>query len=482
MKICMLVKNSFEYDARVTKEARTLIGAGHEVTVVAIHVPHVTAEHEVRDDGIEVFRVSRMQFGLPTLNRLARRYVGFVERRRARLLGEPVDEDLIRELGTLHVASTATPGDASTEPSASAASEATSAYGPPAPAGSLRRRWAELSSIPLRAVAKTGRFGFKLAKGLLGRQGRAAKTYAINKRFIATARATNPDVVHAHDLNTLWVGTKVKRVTGAKLVYDSHELATARNRMGFWWRQWARYWERRGVPHVDEVIMAAPGYADAAVRLYGIEYPTVILNVPERQVPVTEGFDLREVLELPRDKALVVYQGSIQENRGIEQVIEAMEHVPDTIMVVIGYGYHRPVLESMVRQRGWTDRVRFFGPVPNHELISWTASADLGVCCIVGTSPSYFHSLPNKLFEYLMAGVPVIASDFPGMGGITREADVGEVADPEDPVSIAAAMRKVLDDPEAQDRYRRNAEIAVDRYNWAVEAQRLVDLYGRLAS
>ena len=479
MKVCMLVKNSFEYDARVTKEARTLIEAGHQVTVVAIHVPHVTEQYERRDDGIEVIRVPRTQFGVDTLNRIARRYVGTVEYRRARLLNEPVDEEAIAELGTFHVASTATPGDAA--PAEQSRSPEPEGSTPASPPGTLRRRWANLSTAVLRSFARVARFGFRVVKFLLGRQGRAAKAYAINQRFIRAAVGTHPEVVHAHDLNTLWAGTVVKRRTGAKLVYDSHELATARNRMGPWWRRWARYWERRGVPHADEIIMAAPGYADAARRLYGVE-STVILNVPEIQVPVTGGWDLREELDLPRDRHVVVYQGSIQENRGIEQVIDAMEYVPDAVLVVIGYGYYRPMLERMVRERGWTDRVRFFGPVPNQDLINWTASADLGVCCIVGTSPSYFHSLPNKLFEYLMAGVPVIASDFPGMGGITRQADVGEVCDPQDPGSIASAVLRVLEDPQARERYERNAKAAVERYNWAVEAERLAGIYERLAT
>jgi glycosyltransferase involved in cell wall biosynthesis len=478
----MLVKNSFEYDARVTKEAVSLIDAGHEVTVVAILVPDVTPEREVKD-GIQVVRVPRMQFLVPELNRVARRYARWVERRRARLLGVPVDEEAIAELGTFHVASTATPGDAATE--AEPIETATPADGPEPSATaptSLKYRYGAATTAALRAAAMSVKKLFKLAKFLLGKQGRAAKTYAINRRFIAAAIAQRPDVVHAHDLNTLWAATVVKRRTGAKLVYDSHELATARNRMGFWWKQWASYWERRGIPHADEVIMAAPGYADAAVQRYGVEPPTVILNVPTLQVPdLDPAWDLRRELDLPRDKHLIVYQGSIQENRGIEQVIDAMAHVHDSIMVVIGYGYHRPALERLVRDRGWTDRVRFFGPVPNHELINWTASADLGVCCIVGTSPSYYHSLPNKLFEYLMAGVPVIASDFPGMGGITKQTDVGEVCDPEDPASIGAAMLRVLDDPERAERYRRNAKTAIERYNWAVEAERLQAIYDRLA-
>lgn len=479
MKICMLVKNSFEYDARVTKEAVSLIEDGHEVTVVAILIPNVTPEREVKD-GIQVVRIPRMQFLVPELNRVARRYARWVEGRRARLLGVPVDEASVEELGTFHAASTATPGDASgssAEPVATAADP-----GVPAAPDSLKYRYGTATTNALRFVAMTVKRMFKVVKFLLGKQGRAAKTYAINRRFIAAAVAQQPDVIHAHDLNTLWAATQAKRRSGAQLVYDSHELATARNRMGFWWKLWASFWERRGIPHTDAIIMAAPGYADAAVARYGIERPEVILNVPTLQVPDRDPrWDLRAELDLPRDRHLVVYQGSIQQNRGIEQVIEAMEHVEDTIMVVIGYGYHRPALEQLVRARGWTDRVKFFGPVPNHELINWTASADLGVCCIVGTSPSYYHSLPNKLFEYLMAGVPVIASDFPGMGGITKQEQVGEVCAPEDPVSIAAAMQRVLEDPARTERYTQNAARAIERYQWAVEAERLRAIYRRLS-
>ena len=88
MKICMFVKNSFEYDARVTKEARSLVGAGHRVTVVAIHVPGITAEREHRPDGIDVVRVPRLQFGLGALQRRQRRFVTKIEERHARLTGE----------------------------------------------------------------------------------------------------------------------------------------------------------------------------------------------------------------------------------------------------------------------------------------------------------------------------------------------------------------------------------------------------------
>ncbi|MBK5268345.1 MAG: hypothetical protein JJE47_13010, partial [Acidimicrobiia bacterium] len=110
MKVCMFVKNSFEYDARVTKEAKTLIANGHDVTVVAIHVPGVTAERETTSDGIHVRRVSRVHFGLGALNRVAGRYAGSIETRHAKLTGEPVDTAKQAQLAAVVPASTATPG------------------------------------------------------------------------------------------------------------------------------------------------------------------------------------------------------------------------------------------------------------------------------------------------------------------------------------------------------------------------------------
>lgn len=480
MHVVMLVKNSFEYDARVTKEARSLIAAGYDVSVVAIHVPGVTAQKETRPDGIHVRRVPRVNLGVDALNRLARRYVGAVEGRHARLTGEPVDELRVMELGNLPIDTTSTPGaTASWSPETSPPSdEPAGAQGnePVRPTG-LRGTWGRTSTAVLRSVAMAAQFAFRLAKAVLGRQGRALKHYAINRRFITVALELNPDVVHCHDLNTLWAGTQVKRRTGCRLVYDSHELATARNRMGAGWRLWCEFWEKRGIPHADAVVMASPGYADAARERYGIE-STVIVNVPEPQTP-TGTRDLRAATGLPADQTLLIYQGSIQENRGIEQVIDAVELLTGVCLVIVGYGYHRPVLERLVRERGLDDRIRFFGPVPNAELVDWSSSADIGMCNIVGTSRSYRESLPNKLFEYVMAGIPVVVSNFGSMGRICDEEGVGITCDPTDPQALADAIEKLREQSVHESRSAQTFPMA-SRYNWEAERQKLTELYASL--
>ena len=99
---------------------------------------------------------------------------------------------------------------------------------------------------------------------------------------------------------------------------------------------------------------------------------------------------------------------------------------------------------------------------------------------IRGQSLSYRWSMPNKLFEYMMAGIPVVASDFEEMGRVVREEGVGTVCDPDDPQSIAAAVRAIVDDPEAEARFRAATRVAITRYNWDHEEQKLLALYRRL--
>lgn len=415
----MLVKNSFEYDARVRKEAESLVRAGHDVTVIAIHLPGVTSSREVRPPGVRVVRVPRV-YG-----------------RLARLVPAST------------IAASAGPNRAA--PAAGAL--------PPA----LRRRM----GAALRVLARPAAF---LA--------RATNAAVLNRRFLAAAVATTPQVVHAHDLNTLYPGTRVKRATGARLIYDAHELATHRNDMGPVRRLWATVHEQWGLRDVDAMITTTDTWADYLVGRYRISRPSVVRNVPESQ-EIRQGFDLRAELGIPVDQRVLLYQGSVQRNRGIEQVIDALGLLPRCVLVVIGYGAQRPALERDVAARGLGDRVRFFGPVPNDKLIHYTAGVDVGMCCIRNSSLSYYWSLPNKLFEYIMAGVPVVASDFPEMGGFVRSEAVGEVCNPDDPADIAAAVRRILDDPERLARLRVRTREVARRHNWAREEALLLSAYER---
>ncbi|VAW00363.1 hypothetical protein MNBD_ACTINO02-3153 [hydrothermal vent metagenome] len=471
MKICMFVKNSFEYDARVTKEALSLIDAGHDVLVVAIHVPKVTAEHETRSDGIEVRRVSRVSFGVGALNRVASRYAGSIEERNARLTGDDIDEDRIRAMAQVLPESTATPG----------ANQANPPSAKPAVTGETKtttKLWGRVSTPILRFVARAARFTVRSLKFLLGRQGRALKTYAINKRMIKIGLEADADVFHSHDLNTLYVGaTCKKRTPGARLVYDSHELHTERNRMGYWWRRWAEWNEKKWLPSADAMIVASPSWIREIEKKTGWVPPNSvsIVNTPPLRDHTPQ--DLRGELDIPAGQAILLYQGSIQENRGIEPAIDAVAMLDGCVLVVVGYGYHRTTLETSVKARGLEEKVKFFGPIPNDELLDWTAAADIGLCNIINSSLSYYTSLPNKLFEYIMAGIAVIGSDSPEIGRVVAAEAVGVACDPANPNALADATRTILKDLE---RYKAASRDARARHHWGIEAKKLIDLYNGL--
>jgi glycosyltransferase involved in cell wall biosynthesis len=470
MKICMFVKNSFEYDARVTKEAKSLIAAGHDVTVVALYVPNVTAIEETTTDGIHVVRVPRSSFGVPALNSLATRYAGTIEARHVRLTGDTYNEATVRELGQLSAPSTAAPGSAAKADSIVAPSEEIP--------GVAAQAWGRATTPVLRSFARFTRFSFRGAKGLLGQQSQWLKHRAIDSRMIDIGVASGADVFHSHDLNTLRVGAECKARTGALLVYDSHELQTERNRMTEQGKKSAQAQEGEYLVAADAMIVASPSWIRWNTNLYGqLPDPAItVLNVPE-PITIDTTKDLRAELGIEDSERIVIYQGSIQENRGIEPAIDAVEHLDKVTLVVIGYGHHRPVLEDLVVERGLTSKVRFFGPVPNAELISYSASADAGLANIVNSSVSYNTSLPNKLFEYAMAGIPVVGSDSPEIGRIVAEEKIGEVCNAEDPVALGEAITTILEDPT---RYDRGLKHAASTYNWTVEQKKLLDLYEAL--
>jgi glycosyltransferase involved in cell wall biosynthesis len=305
--------------------------------------------------------------------------------------------------------------------------------------------------------------------------------HSIDRRMVKVALSQSPDAVHAHDLDTLAAGVAVSKKLNIPLVYDSHEMASGRNLASKGRMNRAKKLEAKLIHNADAVIMAANGYAQRAEDLYGITNATVLLNVPDITEVEVNGFDLRTRFGVPEDHLLLVHQGVLLPNRGIDQVIEAMKACENVSLVIIGYGMHVPFLKNLVKQRGLENRVHFLGAVPAKDLISWSASADVGVCTIVGNSDSYRHSMPNKLFEYAMAGLPVIASNYEGMGNFVVEQGFGITCNPTSIPEIAASIRNLQSDSDLRVRLAKNAQLASTKYNWQIEQEKLLAIYSKLS-
>jgi glycosyltransferase involved in cell wall biosynthesis len=300
---------------------------------------------------------------------------------------------------------------------------------------------------------------------------------------IAAARcacALTPDLVVAHDLDTLLAGRLCKRWMRCGLLYDSHELFLHRSGARRRWLSDRRVWsriERRDIHGCDAVITVSGGIRDHLARRYGIEPPVVIRNVqPWRDVPNSNR--LREQLGLADDTRIVLYIGAILPNRGLAQLIEAAPHLARTAVVIMGPAPSRTdvqALHDQARACGATN-VHLCDPVPRDEVLDVASSADLSVVPTQQTCLSHAYEASNKIFHSIMAGVPLAMSDHPEKRAIVEAYDVGVLFDETDPASMARAIRGVLDDPAAHAQYAAACREAARTLNWDVEQRRYLDV------
>ena len=270
----------------------------------------------------------------------------------------------------------------------------------------------------------------------------------------------------ASDLYTLPALAAAARRHRARLVYDSRELYTAldsahgRPYVGAVWGAV----ERRAIPRTDAVLTVGDAIADRLRDRYGIARPTVLHNAPEVEDGAPPDRDaLRRALALPDDGRMVVlYQGLFRDGRGLRALTEAARAVEGVRLVLVGEG----ALEGEVRTwgAGLGDRLVVHPFVPPDRLAALTPGADIGACLIEPLTESLRLSLPNKLFEYLAAGVPVLASPLPEIRAVV-DRGVGVLADPSDPEAVAEALHQALD-PGRRARWAAAAPAALAPYTW----------------
>jgi glycosyltransferase involved in cell wall biosynthesis len=287
--------------------------------------------------------------------------------------------------------------------------------------------------------------------------------------------ATDARIYHASDLYVLRAMVESARRSGGQVVYDARELYPfVASTEG---RPWSRlYWyltERRFSRKADLVFTVSDSIADRMASLYGISRPTVLHNVPlPRRASKTDA--LRRRLALPADKPIVLHQGQMRPSRGCGQLVRAMRDVENAVLVFLGDGPVRPGLEREVSHSGLQDRVFFLDPVPVTELLSVTASADVGVTLLEDSCLNHRFALPNKLFQYLMAGIPVLGSDLPEIRRVILDHDVGLVVDPSDIDDVAAGINTMAADDSLRTRWRNNTGRVFETFDPARASQEFV--------
>lgn len=298
-----------------------------------------------------------------------------------------------------------------------------------------------------------------------------------------------PDIYHAHDLDTLLICYLAGKRTKAKIVYDAHEYWPSRTSfnnkfLGFIKNlirePLFRIMERLLIKKVDAVISANESSATAYSNYYKIKKPTALYNFHSLENQKNSNV-LRKSLGL-ENKKIILFLGGINKGRGILQLVESLKLFPEDFhLVFLGEGPYKREGEQLAEKLNLSSRVHFLKAVRPNDVVKWASSASVGVSPIQNISKSYYFSSPNKVFEYIMAGLPIAVSNFPEMKKVLSKYEVGETFDPDDPKSIAQAIKRIFDDNTRYQKLKDNAlKAAREEYNWEKESTKLINLYKNL--
>lgn len=218
---------------------------------------------------------------------------------------------------------------------------------------------------------------------------------------------------------------------------------------------------------------------ESIAQLYKEQYKIhvdVVRNISE--IPANFKPKNRQELGLPADKRIVILQGAgINIQRGAEEMIEAIQHVRNAVLLFVGGGDVMDQLKEIVKKNKWEHTVIFIGKVPYHELLSYTSNADIGVSMDKDTNINYRFSLPNKLFDYLHCHIPVIVSDLPEIKKIVEKYDVGVVCKSHDPSEISNTLNTLFSDTQRYQHIRENTKRASAELTWEAECKVLEKIY-----
>jgi glycosyltransferase involved in cell wall biosynthesis len=320
---------------------------------------------------------------------------------------------------------------------------------------------------------KTVRFRMLFKRGFL-----FYKFFNIRLFFFLLFRKAN--LLVSNDLDTLFPNYLVSRLKRIPLVYDSHEYFTGvpeiqdRPIVKFVWTEI----EKMIFPKLKNIMTVSDPIADRYEGEYGIR-PLVVRNYSRNSDDIIPYG--KEALGIDPDHFLLIYQGTgINRDRGGEELIEAIAATSNVSLLVVGSGDLLNTLKDKVMTTGISNRVHFIDSIPWEELMRYTKSADAGVSLDKNDNINYRYSLPNKLFDYISAGIPVIAGDLPEVTKIVTGYNCGLVIPEISPGKIKEAINRLSEEKKLIDDMRRNASKASSSLNWENEALKVSDFYRRV--
>jgi glycosyltransferase involved in cell wall biosynthesis len=288
-----------------------------------------------------------------------------------------------------------------------------------------------------------------------------------------------PIIIHCHDAPVLPLGAIIKVMTGSKLIYDAHELESDRNGLAPLLSKAILIAEKVFWPFVDHLITVSPSIEKWYQINIGNKPSKIILNSPTvLGVGASRGgFDksyLRRKYEISANEKIFIYVGILGRGRGIEGLLDVFSDSPAAHLVFMGYGELEKTIIKIVDLHA---KIHLHPAVPHEDVVDVIRSADVGLCMIEKVSLSDYYCLPNKLFEYCFAGIPVIASDFPDIVDVVRRFDLGLCCG-QDKANIKRAVELFT-----HDKIRKDVDIErLGELSWEAQAVKLVAVYAHVSS
>ncbi len=288
------------------------------------------------------------------------------------------------------------------------------------------------------------------------------------------------DLLVANDLDTLLANYLASRIKRKPLLYDSHEFFTGVPELennSFARKVWVGI-ERLIFPRLKYIITVNDSIASLYSGMYHKEV-RVIRNIPE--IPLLTGQfkreEIRKGIPVEDGKKLLILQGAgINVDRGAEEAVLAMKYIDFALLIIIGSGDVIGKLKAMVKENDLSTKVKFLDRMPFNQLMNYTRAADAGLTLDKDTNINYRLSLPNKLFDYIHAGIPVLASYVPEVKKIIEQYEIGVIIDNHDPKHIADKITFMFADNNRYALWKQNIDTAARQLSWSVEEKKLLDL------
>lgn len=281
----------------------------------------------------------------------------------------------------------------------------------------------------------------------------------------------------SNDLDTLLPNFLISKIKRIPLVYDSHEYFTGvpeLEKNHFARKLWSRI-EQWIFPQLKHVFTVNQSIADIYRNQYNVDVK-IVRNIPLKRENIISK--TRQELGLPENKKILILQGAgINVDRGVEELVQAMQWINHAVLFIIGNGDVIDDLKKLANELNLNEKVRFIKRLAYDELMHYTSNADLGLTLDKDTNMNYRFSLPNKLFDYISAGIPVLASDLIEVKRIITHYNVGEILYSHQPEIMARTIERMLNNQVKLKEYKENTKIAAPDLCWENEEKELIKVY-----